>query len=425
VDAMPLPQLFSRSAFFQALIVITLLGVSVSGAYASHPQLICNPRNLWFGKVVTGQSQVLPATLTNNGPSTVTVTQVNISVTAFALGNFNLPVTLAAGQSVNFTVTFMPTTLGNVSGVVTFTSNATNSTLNFPVGGKGVNNWALQASPASLAFGSVPVGNRSTLPMTVINAGTSSATVSLGQVGGSGYSVSGVTLPLTLEAGQSFTFNVTFAPPSAGTFSGSILATSPLNPSLTIPLSGSGTAAGQLTVSPAAINFGNVTVGQSSSQGGQLGASTSSVTVSTASMSNPAFVLNGMSLPVTIAAGQTLSYTVTFTPQSSGAVSGSLSFASNAANSPTVQSLTGTGNPLQHSVSLSWDSGSSEAVGYNVYRSGQSGGPYSRINSVLDPNTAYIDSSVGGGQTYYYATTAVNSDGEESTYSNLVQAVIP
>lgn len=422
---MPLPQLVYRSVFFQALIVITLLGVGVPGASASRQQLVCKPRSLWFGKVVTGQSQTQPVTLTNIGSSSVTVTQVSVSVATFTVDNFNPPVTLAAGQSVNLSVTFAPTTTGNISGVVTFTSNASNGTLNLPVSGKGVDNWGLQANPASLDFSNVLVGSSSTLPLTVINTGTASETISLGQVGGPGYSVSGVTLPLTLAAGQSFTFSVTFAPKAAGVSLGSIQATSPFDPTLTIPLSGTGVAAGQLTVLPTTINFGTVNVGQSSSQGGQLTASTSSVIVSSATMSNPAFALSGITLPATIAAGQTVNFTVTFTPQSGGVASGTLSFASNAANSPTVESLSGMGNSVQYSVNLSWDPSSSQVVGYNVYRSNQSGGPYARINPGLDPNTAYTDSSVVGGQTYYYATTSVNSAGEESSYSNLAQAVIP
>lgn len=422
---MPLPQLISRSVFFRAFILIALFGVSMPNAFASHPQLVCNPRNLWFGKVVTGQSQTLPVRLTNSGPSVVTVTQVGVSVSAFRVGNFAPPVTIAAGQSVNLTVTFTPATAGSAAGTVTFTSNASNSTLNLQVTGRGINAWALQANPASLAFGSVAVGSSSTLPMTVINAGTGSQTISLGEVGGPGYSVSGVTLPLTLDAGQSFTFNVIFAPKAAGSSLGSILATSPTSPVLIIPLSGTGGAAGTLTIFPATINFGNVPVGQSSSQGGQLAAGTASVTVSTASMSNAGFELSGISLPVTIAAGQTIAYKVTFTPKSNGPASGTLAFASNAANSPSVESLAGTGDPVQHSVNLSWDPSLSQVVGYNIYRSVQSGGPYDKLNSGLDPGTAYTDSTVAGGQTYYYATTAVDSEGKESSYSNLAPAVIP
>jgi fibronectin type 3 domain-containing protein len=60
-----------------------------------------------------------------------------------------------------------------------------------------------------------------------------------------------------------------------------------------------------------------------------------------------------------------------------------------------------------------------------VYRATSPTGSYSRINSVLDPSMNYSDSTVQSGQTYYYATTAVDSTGAESAYSNKVQAAIP
>lgn len=37
----------------------------------------------------------------------------------------------------------------------------------------------------------------------------------------------------------------------------------------------------------------------------------------------------------------------------------------------------------------------------------------------------YSDSTVQSGMTYYYVTTAVDSSGTESSYSNLAQAVVP
>jgi cephalosporin-C deacetylase-like acetyl esterase len=136
-------------------------------------------------------------------------------------------------------------------------------------------------------------------------------------------------------------------------------------------------------------------------------------------------VLSGISLPATIPAGQSASFTVTFTPTASGTASASLSFSSNASNSPAVQSLTGTGTAAtQHTVDLSWTA-SADAVGYNLYRGQVSGGPYTMINTALDGTTSYIDSTVVSGQTYYYVATAVNSESQESGYSNQATAVIP
>jgi fibronectin type 3 domain-containing protein len=64
-------------------------------------------------------------------------------------------------------------------------------------------------------------------------------------------------------------------------------------------------------------------------------------------------------------------------------------------------------------------------VGYNVYRSTVSGGPFSKINSALNASSNFVDNVVQAGSTYYYVTTAVNGSGVESTYSNQVKAVIP
>jgi fibronectin type 3 domain-containing protein len=74
---------------------------------------------------------------------------------------------------------------------------------------------------------------------------------------------------------------------------------------------------------------------------------------------------------------------------------------------------------------LSWAASTSTVVGYNVYRGTQAGGPYVALNRAADPDTTYTDSSVQGGQTYYYVVTAVDGSGTESVYSNQTQAIVP
>jgi fibronectin type 3 domain-containing protein len=64
-------------------------------------------------------------------------------------------------------------------------------------------------------------------------------------------------------------------------------------------------------------------------------------------------------------------------------------------------------------------------VGYNIYRRTGTSGSYTKINTALSATTAYIDTTVTDGLTYYYETTAVNSSEEESAPSSAVQAVIP
>jgi fibronectin type 3 domain-containing protein len=125
-----------------------------------------------------------------------------------------------------------------------------------------------------------------------------------------------------------------------------------------------------------------------------------------------------------MAPGQSMPFTLIFAPRASGTAAAILSFASNATNTAAA-SLTGTGiAPPQHSVNLSWDT-TPAVVGYNVYRASQAGGPYSRMNPVLDASTTFTDSSVQGGQSYYYVTTSVDSTGAQSSYSNELQVAIP
>jgi hypothetical protein len=253
--------------------------------------------------------------------------------------------------------------------------------------------------------------------------------ISQATVAGIGFSMT-PWAPLVLTPGQHYTFPVTFARPSTGNYSGTVaIVSNASNPNLSIPLSGKGTPMpqGQLSVSPATIAFGNVIVGTNGQLNGTFSATGQTVIMSSDNVIGSAFAVTGWSFPVTIPAGQHVQSTVTFTPSGLGAASGSVSFGSNASNSPTVEDFTGTGTPPpQHSVNVSWTaSTSTNIIGYNVYRGVKSGGPYSEISSVLDASTLYTDTTVADGTTYYYVTTSVDSGNVESTYSNQTTAVIP
>jgi hypothetical protein len=258
------------------------------------------------------------------------------------------------------------------------------------------------------------------------NTGGASVTILQASVTGTGFGMSGLNVPLTLNPGASVTFSAVFTPQSATNASGSITVTSDaFNTPLTVALSGTGTSQGQVTLTPVALDFGNVTVGANVSRASSLSVSGASVIVSSASVNNVEFSLTGISFPLTIAAGQSVPFTLTFAPQASGTATAVLSITSSASNAPT-ETLGGNGvAPPPHGVSLSWGNSGSGTVGYNVYRGGTAGGPYSKVNSALDATPAYSDDSVLAGQTYYYVATAVDGSGMESPYSNEAQAVIP
>jgi hypothetical protein len=81
-----------------------------------------------------------------------------------------------------------------------------------------------------------------------------------------------------------------------------------------------------------------------------------------------------------------------------------------------------------HSVTLTWQAPAPvlgvTVVGYNLYRSTTSGGPFVKLASNLT-TLCYEDRLVGSGRTYFYVVTAIDQAGRESRYSNEARASIP
>ena len=99
---------------------------------------------------------------------------------------------------------------------------------------------------------------------------------------------------------------------------------------------------------------------------------------------------------------------------------------SNATNSASSVTLSGTGaQAVAHSVTLTWTASTSTVVGYHVYRSTVSGGPYTKQNSSVNASTSYVDSAVQAGTTYFYVVTSVDSSGVESADSTEVSVTVP
>jgi hypothetical protein len=427
---MRLPQSNPRHRFAppiqlrRAGLAVLFFAITPLLANAQSSQLTLAPSSLTFGVVDTGQSETLLTTITNSGAASVTIAQISSLNAAFTTSELQLPMVLAAGQSVDLSVIFSPTVQGWTGGTIKVSSNASNSSLQMWVQGTGVGSQALTITPSIVSFGQVALGGSSTVPVVLANARAWSITLTGIRTVGTAFSMSGgPTFPLTLAAGQSVNLDATFKPQSAGEVGGSIFV---MGPGIDVPLTGTGTSgASQLTIAPAPLNFGNVQVGSTEIEAITLSASGGAVTVSSASSNSSEFILQGVSFPFTIPAGQGVSVNVGFTPSGAGAQSGTLIFGSNASNSQASESLDGTGTNTQYTVNLTWNS-TPNVMGYNVYRSTAPNGAYSKINPGLDANTAYADNSVASGSTYYYAATSVNSNGQESKRSTPpVQAVIP
>ena len=236
------------------------------------------------------------------------------------------------------------------------------------------------------------------------------------------------TMNVTWSAnGGSIASDGTFSSSTAGTFT--VKATSIENPSVTATatVTVSATPISDLYASPVLINFGGVTVGTNLTQTITLtNSGNATVTVSGATLDGAVFSLVNVNFPFTVAANTAASVTVSYTPTSTNGDSGGVSFTSDAVNSPAVVGLSGTGiAPPQHSVTLSWTAPGAPVVGYNIYRSTQTSGPFTKLNSSVNTPTGYTDLAVQAGATYYYQVTSVDSNSVESAPSSQVSATIP
>lgn len=381
------------------------------------------PAILHFDDAVVGQTYLQFVTLTNPGRSTVVISDIYRSNAHFRLHGLKLPLKLAPGERSSFEIAFIPTRTDVVDADFTFRSDRSFN-LVLHAKGRGVSS-GLISTPARVDFGDVRQGNRERLPITLVNSGSSNQTLIRAAVSGIEFGFWGLDFPITLAPGESVTFNATFAPAEVGASAGKIILDTG-GSSLAIPFDGQGSEVGQLSMTPTHLTFGNVSVGTSATLTGRLLSGATDVTIYSAGITSPEFALTGISFPLTIPAGHSKSYQITFTPGSRGEASAIIRFHGGSANLSTEQALVGTGMPpSSHSVNLSWNPAAVGVIGYNIYRSSSSGGPYSIINSAPDPNTSFLDTTVLGGQTYFYVTTAIASDGKQSAFSNSVEVVIP
>ncbi len=209
-----------------------------------------------------------------------------------------------------------------------------------------VNAAQIAVVPTSVSFGNVVTGTTNTQSIKLTNSGTASLTLSQAPVSGNGFSISGLTLPLTLSPGQSTNFNAAFAPAGAGSASGSVsVVGNASNSPLAIPLSGAGVAATFLLgANPATLGFGTVNVGSNSQLGATLtNSGNSNVTISSVTVTGTGFSANGVSAGTTLTPNQSVSLNVTAAPTGAGSLIGSVTVASNATNSPAIIALSGTG----------------------------------------------------------------------------------
>src|SRR5580704_15377242 len=113
----------------------------------------------------------------------------------------------------------------------------------------------LAVAPETLAI-SAKVGSSSSLPVTLANTGTAPVSVNQAVMSGAGFTMSGLTTPVILPAGQSTTFSVKFSAATVGSVDGNVMfMTDAAHRPAMLPLHGTGSsqtpAVTAVVVSPA------------------------------------------------------------------------------------------------------------------------------------------------------------------------------
>lgn len=291
-------------------------------------------------------------------------TTANFSVSASGANGFNSSIDLSCSGQGSATCAFNPgsitagqssnLTLGNLdvskAGVVSFMINGTSgTTLAASVPARADLEPPIAAiAPAALSFGDEAVGGKSAAQtVTLANSGESLLQISAISATGDFTQTNNCPASLANLGNPTCTITVVFTPVAAGNRSGRLTITdnAPFSPQ-TITLSGIGTDPPMAVVSlnPSSLTFGGAQA---------LGSTSPMLMVTLANTGTADLVLGAITASGdfaqtndcggTVVAGKSCMVSVTFTPTTSGARTGQLSFTDSAAGSPQIVPLAGTG----------------------------------------------------------------------------------
>ena len=294
--------------------------------------------NLAFGSVAVGSTATSILRITNNGNAPLTIG--SISYPSGFSGDWPSG-TVTAGQSQIVNVTFAPTTATGYSGAITVSGDQTSGMNTIAASGTGTAvPTRIMALSGTLAFGNLTQGTMSTRPLTISNTGNSALTVTaISYPTGFGGDWAGG----TIAAGESQLLNVTFAPTTATSYSGTVTVSGDQTTGTnTIAASGTGTPVPTRIIAlSGTLTFGNVMVGTMS---------TRPLTIS--NTGNSALTVTAISYPGgfggdwaggTIAAGQSQILNVTFAPTTATSYSGAVTVSGNQTSGATTIAASGTG----------------------------------------------------------------------------------
>ena len=194
--------------------------------------------------ITAGQTATFAVSASGPAPLSYQWRKNGTSISGATSASYTTPAETSSDNGAQFSVV-----VSNTAGSIT--SNSAVLTVNTAT-------LALNASPASLSFGSIDTGATSTLGVTLTNSGNSSVTISGVSTSGAGFSASNVSSGTVLAPGQTAALNVTFAPTATGGVTGGVtVASNATNSPATISMTGTGVQSNFTTwVSPSLVRVG-------------------------------------------------------------------------------------------------------------------------------------------------------------------------
>jgi hypothetical protein len=310
------------------------------------------PSSLAFGSQNLGSAKTLPLTITNTGTGALRITGASVSGTnsadfTAALNTCSSPVNPGSNCSLN--VTFTPSLVGAESATLTVTDNAGSGTQTVSLTGTGVGVPNAGVSPPSLSLGNQLQGTTSPAQtVTLSNTGTAALTIT--SISTTGNFAETNTCGSSVAANGSCAISVTFTPQASGSLTGVLTITDnnggTTGSTQTVTLSGAGTApvAGVL---PGSLSFGNQLQGTTSAAQTVTLSNTGTAALAISSITPGGnFAISSNNCGSSLAQNSSCQVSITFTPQSTGALSGTLTITDNnkgVAGSTQTVSLSGTG----------------------------------------------------------------------------------
>jgi large repetitive protein len=331
--------------FFRMLLAVSVLLTASLSLSAQTISVL--PASLTFAKQAVGStSAAKTVTITNNSAS---LQAVSISASGDFTESDNCGGNIAGGASCNMNVSVAPATMGDISGAVAIRDNSGNLLAFVVLNGTG--SAPVTASPAILAFGSVPIGTLSAAKTFRITNDTSGSINVTAITGSSDYVIDTGSCLAAAIAPQKYCTVSVQVEPTAASDDGSIVIThnaqggTPL--AVALSATGSGIANPPLSLSGTSLTFKMAAGGISAVQNVTVAnVSGSAVTMGAITASSDYSEINTCPASGSIlAAGGSCTISIAFAPQFVGKLDGSVAVGYAGNNSPQLVNLSGTALP--------------------------------------------------------------------------------